>query len=405
MGGLRKNPGAFGPFFMPGRCGRSESYKDTGERMAYTQARQVAALVKRSVLDGVTVSIGKSEQVGGIEVVIRRFDHPEDGLSRRWFIDVLGRSGMELDLVLAGLRKAGFDLQGSAPLMTGVLTQVLTPFELERQKKRREKEEKEKEKVQFKAELQAETLIARQDSRSELEELREEVQRLKEMIEDMALLPQRRGPAGPAGEPGPAGRDGAASDLAAASLSDLGDVSDREPEERQVLTWKEGSWQALYVPTLSGNIYPGGGGGGGGDASISILQRDRGDLGAEPTYLQTGVTKISFDSESGFEAQDLGDGEAFIKLNSTFNPWYVDGEDTLDATGEEPVEFVGGNGVTITTDADSPIKRIIFTADAGGGFTPPTTVSEYPSSYANLVVDLETGEIVAVQPLDVISPE
>lgn len=373
--------------------------------MAYTQAKQVAALVKRSVLDGVTVSIGKSEQVGGIEIVIRRFDHPEDGLSRRWFIDVLGRSGMELDLVLAGLRKAGFDLSGSAPLMTGVLTQILTPFELERLKKKREKEETAKEKAQFKAELQAETLIARQDSRSELEELREEVQRLKEMIEDMALLPQRRGPAGPAGEPGPAGRDADPADLAAASLSDLGDVSDREPEERQVLTWKEGSWQALYVPTLSGNIYPGGGGGGGGDASISILQRDRGDLGAEPTYLQTGVTKISFDSDSGFEAQDLGDGEAFIKLNSTFNPWYVDGEDTLDATGEEPVEFVGGNGVTITTDADSPIKRIIFTADAGGGFTPPTTVSEYPSSYANLVVDLETGEIVAVQPLDVISPE
>ena len=35
----------------------------------------------------------------------------------------------------------------------------------------------------------------------------------------------------------------------------------------------------------------------------------------------------------------------------------------------------------------------------------PTTVSSYPTNYANLVVDLDTGLLVAVEPHDVISPE
>ena len=35
----------------------------------------------------------------------------------------------------------------------------------------------------------------------------------------------------------------------------------------------------------------------------------------------------------------------------------------------------------------------------------PTQITEYPSNYANIVIDLDTGALVAVQPADVISPE
>ena len=42
---------------------------------------------------------------------------------------------------------------------------------------------------------------------------------------------------------------------------------------------------------------------------------------------------------------------------------------------------------------------------SGGGVEVPTEVSEYPANYANIVVDLDTGLLVAVAPEDVIAPE
>ena len=49
---------------------------------------------------------------------------------------------------------------------------------------------------------------------------------------------------------------------------------------------------------------------------------------AAPTGTIANVTTLSFDTDSGFEVVDLGNGtqEAFVKLNSTFNPWHVDGQ-------------------------------------------------------------------------------
>jgi hypothetical protein len=73
------------------------------------------------------------------------------------------------------------------------------------------------------------------------------------------------------------------------------------------------------------------------------------------------VTTIRFDSDSGFDVVDLGNGEIKIQMNSTFKTWKVAGESDLVASGLDTVEFVAGPGITINTDPyASPNKQIIF---------------------------------------------
>ena len=481
--------------------------------MAFTKAIDVAAHVKRHVLPGVVVSVGQAQGDPGIEVIVRGFSHPEDGMSRVWHIELIGRSGMMLDLVIMGLRKAGFEMAGEAPLMKGRLTQVLNRAEVAQLRAAARESDRKKSEALVKAEVQAAASVAQATSQ-EIEHLKAEIDRLKEMLEDMALMPTPRGPRGPQGAPGAPGadgRDGSALDLKEAVLADLGDVSEAQPEERMVLTWSGGQWKPLYVPRMSSPVFGGGGGGGGegtqgppgpqgpqgpqgepglsayqlavnagyngteeewldslrgedgltayeiaveegfegtqeewvdslkgeqgepgsfthwvedenghlvpvdpctrnigdesnpvgsiyvceggiffngnqlgvsteGDliyngapvgGSITVQHRNRDDMSAAPTNVISNITTLSFDTDSGFEVEDLGNGtfEAFVKMNSTFNPWLVQGQTTLDATGEEPVEFVAGPGLRISTDAASDPKKIIFetTGTADGG--------------------------------------
>lgn len=370
--------------------------------MAYSRAIEVANLIRTMLLPGVMVSVGESVGGGQLEVVVRGFRDPEDGMSRVWYVDLIGPSGMELDLTITALRKLGFDLTGASPLITGRLSQPLTRDQLNLKTTKAAAEKQAVDRANLKAEIAAETSIAT----AGIEELRDEVERLKQLIEDMALMPQPRGPVGPAGEAGRDGLDGVPLQLNDASISDLGDVSGIPPEEQNVLTWVNGEWTPAKPKFTSISSIAGGGGGGGG-TSLTVQSRNRENLTDEPTNVVENVAALSFDTDSGFVVEELPDGtqEAFIKLNSTFNPWHVDGQDELDATGEEPVEFVAGAGVEIITDATSEPKKIIFKTTGDAGLQVPTTIGPYPEHYANLVVDLATGEIVAVQPYEVISPE
>ena len=404
--------------------------------MAFTKAAEVAGLVKRHVLPGVLISAGEAQGVPGIEVVVKGYSHPEDGMSRVWHIHLLGQSGMMLDLIIRGLRKAGFEMSGSAPLMRGRLTQVLSRAEVAQMRQAVRDANRDKKDILQKAEIQAAATVAHATN-SELETLRSEVDRLKEMIEDMALMPTPRGARGPAGVNGRDGAD-AIANLESAALGDIGDVSDETPLDRMVLTWRDGKWRPWRVPFTSiSQIHAAGGGGGAvdsdnaqaglsayqlainagfvgteqewldslqgeagqtayelaveqgfvgtqqewieslrgedgddstGGGSLTVQQRNRDDISAAPTGIVSNVSTLSFDTDSGFEVVDLGNGtqEAFVKLNSTFNPWHVQGQTTLDATGEEPVEFVGTAGLTITTDATANPKQIIFSTGGGG---------------------------------------
>ena len=233
--------------------------------MAFSRAIEVADLIRGLLIPGVPVSVGEAEGTGELEVVVRGFQDPEDGMSRVWYIELIGPSGVELDLVIAVLRRMGFDLSGSSPLISGTLTQPLTREQIQEKASKRLELEKQVEKAHFRAEIAAEASSAA----AGIEGLKEEIEELKQAVEDMSLMPQAKGVKGPPGPPGRDGADGSLLALSEASIGDLGDVSDQTPEERNVLTWVNGEWVPARPRFTSISQISGGGGGGGGGAGQS----------------------------------------------------------------------------------------------------------------------------------------
>lgn len=81
------------------------------------------------------------------------------------------------------------------------------------------------------------------------------------------------------------------------------------------------------------------------------------------------ITTIRFDTDSGFDVVDLGDGAVKVGMNSTFKTWKVDGQSDLVATGLDTIKFVAGTGVTIQTDPTAITKTITFSSTAVTGTT------------------------------------
>jgi len=75
------------------------------------------------------------------------------------------------------------------------------------------------------------------------------------------------------------------------------------------------------------------------------------------------VNALKFDTESGFDIIDLGEGAVEIALNSTFKYWEVDGQPTLIAQGLDHVNIIAGNGMRITTDDMATPQSITFNAE------------------------------------------
>jgi hypothetical protein len=75
------------------------------------------------------------------------------------------------------------------------------------------------------------------------------------------------------------------------------------------------------------------------------------------------VNALKFDTESGFDIIDLGEGAVEIALNSTFKYWEVDGQPTLIAQGLDHVNIIAGNGMRITTDNTATPQSITFNAE------------------------------------------
>ena len=87
------------------------------------------------------------------------------------------------------------------------------------------------------------------------------------------------------------------------------------------------------------------GGGGGSPLTVKELSAQ----GGSTNVTVSNVTELQFNNGSGFNVTDEGSGVAFVDLGSTFNPWYVSGQGTLAASGEEPIEIIAGPGIAITT--------------------------------------------------------
>lgn len=283
----------------------------------------------------------------------------EDRLYGVWTLEILLVDPDETDLIEGALRRGGFEYLRTKTGWRASYSFALTPAD----RKRLEKEDREEnDKIEA-------VKLQKKDSeiQTALAEIRAEIAEVKEDADLAGILKPKVGSPGPQGPRGPMGLPGRDAEVQEAKLGDLADVSDENPRKGFVLTWDGERW----VPKVA-RIGGGSSGGSGGGAALTVQQRNRENLASSPTNVIQNVSTISFDTDSGFVVEDLGNGtqEAFVKINSTFNPWHVDGQTTLDATGEEPVEFVAGSGITITTDETADPKQIVFESTGTGGGVP-----------------------------------
>ena len=81
------------------------------------------------------------------------------------------------------------------------------------------------------------------------------------------------------------------------------------------------------------------------------------------TYIQNqvnNVTTLRFDTDAGFTVSDIGSGQAFVSMNSTFKYWVIDGEPTLIANGLDTMHFKKGTGINIISSATDVPQSIQF---------------------------------------------
>jgi len=78
------------------------------------------------------------------------------------------------------------------------------------------------------------------------------------------------------------------------------------------------------------------------------------------TNVVTSVTGIRFDANSGFDITNLGSGNVKVGMNSTFKTWKITGQQDLIANGLDTIEFVGSNGVVLTSNTLASPKTITF---------------------------------------------
>ena len=88
------------------------------------------------------------------------------------------------------------------------------------------------------------------------------------------------------------------------------------------------------------------------------------------------ISTIQFDTESGMAVVDEGNNTVTIQLNSTFKYWQVDGNTGLEAFGLDTVNFIAGDGISITANNLSTPKSIRFEATGGGGAGPSVVESD-----------------------------
>jgi len=77
------------------------------------------------------------------------------------------------------------------------------------------------------------------------------------------------------------------------------------------------------------------------------------------------ISIIRFDTDSGFDVVDLGNGAVKVGMNSTFKTWKVDGQADLVATGLDTIELKAGSGIALTTNTTSNPKSLTISSTIG----------------------------------------
>jgi hypothetical protein len=72
------------------------------------------------------------------------------------------------------------------------------------------------------------------------------------------------------------------------------------------------------------------------------------------------INTIQFDADSGMAVVDESNNTVTIQLNSTFKNWEVNGNTGLVAFGLDTVNFIAGDGISITANNSNTPKSILF---------------------------------------------
>lgn len=416
--------------------------------------------VKKQIQDNAI--LGAALRDDSIRII---YKHPPEidaqRLFRTWTIEVLIVDDSTYNgLINATLERLGWSTRRRGDKITCTRDEPITPAERAAMEA---EDQVQVEQQQAAAASKREDLLI-----ATLEAMQARIDDLEERLELMSLVKPKGepGPAGQTGQAGAPGRDG--KDLVAteARLQDLQDVSDEVPSQGNILMFQEAtdSWELRYIPQSGGGGGGGGGGAGnGGECCFPEAPEDGqvyGRKGEDKTWVPiiddgTGLRFWEEDEKGNFLPKlEVGQGTTIdgnlqeglvLDANAEGGGYVVDGNSGHSrgqniGSLEKPVGELYLMGNTLFMDgkplALNGVGRLAFDGNqlgygdgdvteapedgqayvrkdadwtllegSGGGVEVPTEVSEYPANYANIVVDLDTGLLVAVAPEDVIAPE
>tara|TARA_Y100000593_G_scaffold34726_1_gene68196 strand:+ start:54 stop:4262 length:4209 start_codon:yes stop_codon:yes gene_type:complete len=130
----------------------------------------------------------------------------------------------------------------------------------------------------------------------------------------------------------------------------------------------------------------------GGSSSLTIVGQQ---TDTTPISI-TNTTQITFDWDTGIYIDPDGANQVKVKLGSHFNPITVDGQSSVEASGESSLEFIDGSNMSITTD--NTAKSITFNALPGNemqlGANPLDRFTIKKSTGAELFEFFDSGDVL-----------
>lgn len=276
----------------------------------------------------------------GLFVYVNRFPVTEE-FEATWTIWVESDGSEPDDLVIAEIKKLLPAVKVTAGLLTTITT---TDFRSESTQRAPEAPKQVQAKV-------------------DLTQYEERFQELVEDVQDQMLLVTSGRP-GRDGRDGANGRDGRNGRDIVATETDLEDLANVEQgiakENGQVLTWKDGKWQNLFVPQAS-TISGGGGSGSGGATAINDLTDVDASAPNNNDILVYNSTSGNWQTSaappadiSGNSIDDLSDVDTSTTAPAPNQALIWNGSEWVpgDVAQDAPVDSVNGQTGVVVLDAD-----------------------------------------------------
>ena len=126
--------------------------------------------------------------------------------------------------------------------------------------------------------------------------------------------------------------------------------------------------------------------GSGGSITIASI-----DAGNNISNEIANISKLCFDSDSGFAVDDLSSGTVKVKMNSTFKTWKVDGESDLIAEGLDALHISSDDTINITTKTSSNLTYYVRAN------SPPTLAPYFLFSHSPNGPALNIGRLLQLE--------